>query len=144
MEHILQAYGLPKEPATAIMMLYKNKKEKVHSTDGDTNFFVIALGVLPRDTLAPYVFIISQDHGLRTSIELMKGNVFTLRKVRSRRYSTETIMDVDYADDIALLANTQAECLLHSIEPAAEGTSLHVNANKTEYICLTKKETPPL
>ncbi len=29
-------------------------------------------------------------------------------------------------------------------EPAAEGTSLHVNANKTEYICLTKKETPPL
>ena len=43
----------------------------------------------------------------------------------------------DYADDIALLANThiQAETLLHSLERAASGVGLHVNAHKTEYIC---------
>ena len=48
-----------------------------------------------------------------------------------------TITDTDYADDIALLANTpnQAETLLHSLEWAAAGIGLHVNAHKTEYMC---------
>ena len=43
----------------------------------------------------------------------------------------------DYADDIALLANTptQAESLLHSPEWAAGGIGLHVNTDKTEFIC---------
>ncbi len=36
-----------------------------------------------------------------------------------------------------LLANTpnQAETLLHSLERVAAGIGLHVNANKTEYMC---------
>ena len=49
----------------------------------------------------------------------------------------KTITDADYADDLALLANTpnQAETLLHSLERAAAGIGLHVNARKTEYMC---------
>ena len=49
----------------------------------------------------------------------------------------KTITDADYADDLALLANTpnQAETLLHSLERAAAGIGLHVNAHKTEYMC---------
>ena len=45
--------------------------------------------------------------------------------------------DADYADDIAILANTpdQAETLLHSLERAAASIGLHVNAHKTEYMC---------
>ena len=38
MEQILLAYGLPKETITAIMMLYKNTKVKVRSSDGDTDY----------------------------------------------------------------------------------------------------------
>ena len=47
------------------------------------------------------------------------------------------ITDADYADDIAILANTpdQPETLLHSFERAAAGIGLHVNAHKTEYMC---------
>ena len=43
----------------------------------------------------------------------------------------------DYADDIAILANTtnEAETLLHSLDRAATGIGLHVNAHKTEYMC---------
>ena len=49
----------------------------------------------------------------------------------------KTIADADYADDIAILANTpnQAETLLQSLERAAAGIGLHVNAHKTEYMC---------
>ena len=45
--------------------------------------------------------------------------------------------DADYADDIAILANAsaQAETLLHSLERAAAGIGLHVNAHETEYMC---------
>ena len=58
-------------------------------------------------------------------------------KKRSRRYPAKTITDADYADDIAILANTpdQAEIRLHCLERAAAGIGLYVNAHKTEYMC---------
>ena len=64
----------------------------------------------------------------------MKDNGFKLAKERSRRYPTQTITDTDYVDDIAILANTptQAKTQLHSLERAAAGTGLHINADKTE------------
>ena len=66
----------------------------------------------------------------------MKENSFQLEKARSRRYPTQTITNTDYADNIALLANTstQVESLLHSLKQAAVGIGLYVNANKTEYM----------
>ena len=67
----------------------------------------------------------------------MKLNGFKLAKERSRRYPTQTFVDVNYADDIGLLANTpaQAEFLLHCLERAAGCIGLHVNADETEYMC---------
>ena len=118
MEQMFLAYGLPKETVAAIMMLYKNMKVKVRSSNGDTDYFDIVAGVLQGDTLASSLFIICLDYVLRTSIDLMKGSGFKLTKERNRRYPAQTITDVDYADDIALLANTlaQAETLLHSLQ----------------------------
>ena len=55
---------------------------------------------------------------LRTSIDKIKENGFNLTKERSRRYPAQTILDMDYADDIVLQANApaQAKTLLHSLE----------------------------
>ena len=99
-------------------MLHKNMKVKVCSPDVDTDYFNIVAGVLQGDTLASYLFIICLDSMVRMSIDIMKNNSFKLAKERSRRYPTQTIMDADYADDIALLANTpaQTETLLHGLE----------------------------
>ena len=49
----------------------------------------------------------------------------------------QKITEADYADDVALLANTpnQAETLLHSLERAAASIGPHVNVHKTEYMC---------
>ena len=127
MEPILLAHGLPKETVAAIMMLYKNAKVKVRSTGGDI--------------LAPYLFIICLNYVLRTSIDKMKDNCFKLAKKRSRRYPAHTITDEDYADDIALLANTpaQAETQLHRLERTAACIGLYVNADKTEYMCFNQR-----
>ena len=54
------------------MMLYRNTKVKVHSPDGNTDYFDIVAGVLQGDTLAPYLFIICLDHVIRTSIYKIK------------------------------------------------------------------------
>ena len=140
MEQILLAYGLPKETVTAIKILYRNIKMKVHSPDGDTDYFDIVAGVLQGDTLAPYFFIFCLDYMLRTLIDTIIENSFELIKKKSRRYPTKTITNTDYADDIVILANarTQAEILLHSLERAAASIGLHVNAHKTEYMCFNQ------
>ena len=65
LEQMLLFNGFPKETIAAIMMLYKNTKVKVHSPDGDIDYFDIVAGVLPGDTLAPYLFIICLDYVLR-------------------------------------------------------------------------------
>ena len=122
------------------MLLYRNTKVKVRSPDGDTDYFNIVAGVLQGDTLAPYFFIICLDHVLRISVDKIKENSFKLTKEIRRRYPAKTITNADYTDDIVLLANApaQAETLLHSLERAAAGIGLHVNAHKTEYMCFNQ------
>ena len=76
----------------------------------------------------------------------MKENGFTLKKAKTRRYPVQTITNADYADDIALLANTptQSESRQHSLEQAIGGVGLHVNADKTEYIPVFIKKVTSL
>ena len=103
----------------------------------ETEYFNIVAGVRQGDTLAPYRFIICLDYVLRTSIDKTRENSFELTKKRSRRYPAKTISDADYADEIAILANTpnQAKTLLHNLERAPAGIGFHFNAHKTEYMC---------
>ena len=106
----------------------------------DADNFDIVAGMLQGDTLAPYLFIICLDYVLRTSIDIMKDNSFKLAKER-RSYPAHNITDMVYADDIALLANTSApaETLRHSLERTVAGIGLHINADKTEYICFNQR-----
>ena len=71
----------------------------------------------------------------------MKENGFMLVKARKRRYPTWMSTSADYADDIALIANTptQAESLLHSLEQATGGIGLHFNADKMEFMCFNQR-----
>ena len=123
------------------MMLYKITKVKVRSPDGDTDYFDIVAGEQQGDTLSPYLFIINENCVLRTSIDIMKDDGFKVAKERCRNYPAQTIADADYADDIALLANTpaQAETLQHSLERAVANVGLHVYAEKMEYVCFNQR-----
>ena len=118
------------------MMLYRNTKVKVHSLDGDTDYFDIIADVLQGDTLASYLFITCLDYMLRMSIDKMKEKHFKLIKESSRKYPAQTITDAVYTDDIA---PAQAETLLHSLEWVAAGIGCYVNAHKMEYMCFKQK-----
>ena len=62
------------------MTLHKNIKVKVRSPDGDTDYFDIVAGVLQKDTLVPYLFIIYLDYVIKTSIDLMKETVSSCQR----------------------------------------------------------------
>ena len=87
------------------------------------------------------MFIIYLDYVLRTSIDLMRENGFTLEKARSKRQPAQTITDANYADDIAFPANAlaQAKSMLHSLEQAAGVRGLHENAHKMDYMCFNQR-----
>ena len=73
----------------------------------------------------------------------MKENNLILKKAGSRGYSSETITNADYADDLALLiiTTTLTKSLLHSLEKAARGIGLYVNSDKTESMCFILDST---
>ena len=102
MEQILWAYGLSKEFITTTMMLYKDTKAMICSLDGDTDFFGIVIGVLQGDTVTSFLFIICLNYLQKMSIDFLRENSLTLT-------------GADYAEDLALHANTSAQtlCLLH-------------------------------
>lgn len=136
MHDILLAYGIPSETVEAITKLYKNTRAMVRSPDGDTAFFDIVAGVLQGDTLAPYIFIICLDYVLQMSADKMHHLGLTLTKRTSRRNAAKTIVDVDYADDLAIMSDSidNATDLLHSVEKTAREIGLYINATKTEFM----------
>ena len=135
MANILKAYGIPHPIVNAIMTLYHGTNAIVRSPDGDTDPFNISDGVLQGDTLAPFLFILCLDYVLMT-IDRHNSLGFTLQKARSRRHPAIYLTDADYADDIALFADSpeDAEKLLHILEASAANIGLHVNSKKIEYM----------
>ena len=81
----------------------------------DTEYFDIVAGVLKGDTLAPYLVIICLDNVLRASIDKIREN------------------DADYADDIAILANTHNQAYYYivwnELPQAVASMSMHTKQN---------------
>ena len=123
-------------------MLYMNTRSMVRSPDGDTQFFEITTGVLQCDTIAPFLFIICLDYVLKSSIDCSPNFGFTLKKRRSRRHPATYITDTDYADDIAITADSMENIkqLLNQIEEKAKYIGLKINCGKTEYMSFNQKE----
>ena len=134
MMRILQAYDIPPKLLNAISKMYENTRAKVISPDGETEFFQIKAGVLQGDTLAPYLFAIVLDFVLRKTFEGREDLGFQLQRQRSRRVPAITVTDLDFADDLALLAEEmeQAQEVLQRLESEAEKVGLMCNAKKTE------------
>ena len=106
MFEILKLYGLPGKIVSAIKALYVSTKAKVISTDGDTDTFDILAGVLQGDTLAPLLFIIVLDYVLRISVDLSNDKGIKIKAPLRTRGKGLCLTDLDFADDLALVAET--------------------------------------
>lgn len=97
--------------------------------------FPVAAGVLQGDMLAPFLFIIAFDFGMRTPLR------FTLEEGGSKRKPPKINTDTDFADDIALISNTMRDAnqRLRRVEEAAQQIGLHISQDKIEYIWIYEK-----
>ena len=57
---------------------------------------------------------------------------FTINPRRSRRVGPLMVIDLDFADDTALVSACQAQDLLDGVEDAALRVGLHMNVKKTQ------------
>ena len=116
--------------------MYDTTRARVISPDGETDIFDIQAGVLQGDTLAPFLFIIVLDYCLRQAIPEGKAQElgFTITPRQSRRIGKETITDLGFADDLALLSDTvdQAQELLLALERQAAKIGLQINSKKNQ------------
>ena len=112
-----------------------NTGRVIRAEDGPTEIFQILAGVLQGDTLAPLLFIIAIDYIMRKTLEGADLG-FTIQPRRSRRYPAKKLSDADYADDLALLADTidGAQVFLARLEEFAASVGLHINGSKTKYM----------
>ena len=104
---ILHAYDIPEKIVKAIEIMYVNTSAVVLAPEGEITNFNINTGVLQGDHLAPYLFILILDYAFRTAIDDREG--LTLTRRRSTRHPASHLSDLDYADDIALFADTIQE-----------------------------------
>ena len=92
-------------------------------------------GVLQGDTLAAFIFAIVIDYCMRKAIEGQEEKLGVIvERRKSRRSPPLVVTDLDFADDIALIAQEieQAQELLHKVEVEANKVGLHINTKKTE------------
>jgi len=143
MMKILRAYGIPGQLVKGIENMYSSTCAKVISPDGETQMFEIKAGVLQRDTLAPYLFIIVLDYAMRKAIVGKEEELgFTLEERRSRRVHPITITDLNFADDLVLLSNEidQAQEILTRVESELG----KINAGKTKFIACNEQNDDSL
>ena len=112
--------------------MYENTSALVVTPEGNTDIFQVDTGVLQRDPLAPFFFIICLDYTLSTSI--FPPDRLTLNRERSRGVPPEKLAKLAFADDIALIEDTinKAESHLHKIETATQKIGLFLYASKTK------------
>ena len=145
----LAAFNVPQQLISAVMLMYNNHLAYVETPEGPTPNFSPTAGVLQGDTLAPFLFLLVLNEVLRVALADELG--FELRKPfreQSQRAHVKGvhICDLDYADDIVLVAHTvaQAQRILGKLAAAAKTVGLLLNVKKTQHIRFYTPSTPEL
>ena len=127
---VARTYGIPESFINIFRNIYLHSSCCMKTDIGNTEFFDIVTSVRQGCTLSPFLFLLAIDFVMREAMNdpdlgIKWNNKFCLT-------------DLDFADDIALLANTK-ECLQKmttKLEAAASNVGLRINSEKTKLMQL--------
>ena len=123
---IMRGYGIPSKLINLVKALYNNFECAVVDSDGHGDWFPIQTGVKQGCNMSGFLFLLVIDH-------IMKNTTATGRN--GIRWNLTTILDdLDFADDIALLASTKQHLQNKTdklVEEAAK-TGLKINTHKSK------------
>ena len=111
----------------------------LHSVESASNAVGLHLKFSMKERQTHFFSTLGQTNNIKTKKGFTLENVphsivLGLEPRRSRRYPEIRLHDLDFADDIALLALTieKAESLLHSVESASNAVGLHLKFSMKE------------
>ena len=141
MEQIWPAYCLPKETVTAIMMLYRNKKAKVCSPDGNKVLQYCCWSFAKRYISTIFVYNLPKLWTLNVSRSNKRKWLYT-KKGKKQMISCRNYNRLR----LCRWFNTSCKynCpswipTAHRLEQTVGGIGLHINTIKTEYMCFKRE-----
>lgn len=126
--NILHLYGIPRKFIAAFQSLYHHSSCCVKTDAGHTEFFAIETGVKQGCVLSPFLFLVTLDFVMRKA--LTGPNMGINWDGHSR------LTDLDFADDIALLAEDghRLQELTSDLHREAMKVGLRISAEKSKVI----------
>ena len=120
----LQEYGTPRKIIQIIKILYDRFKHKISHEGKLSEFLEVRNGVRQGCVLSPTLFLLILDRVMK--------RVKSLRKRRIQWSMKERLEDLDYTDDICLLAQRfcDVEEKLKGLKEEAESAGSYININK--------------
>ena len=130
-----RTYGIPEPFINIFRNIYLNSSCCVKTDIGNTEFFDIVTGVRQGCTLSPFLFLLAIDFVMREAMNDPDLGIKWNNK--------SCLTDLDFADDIALLANTKESLqkMTTKLEVAASHVGLRINSEKTKVMQLGNANT---
>ncbi|XP_078619529.1 uncharacterized protein LOC144886675 [Branchiostoma floridae x Branchiostoma japonicum] len=124
--NIARSYGIPGQFVNTFKSLYANSRCCVRTEGGTTDFFDIVTGVRQGCILSPFLFLLTIDFVLKKTTEDGREGV--------RWNEEERLADLDFADDLALLSETNQDLqnLTTKLEQFSGKVGLRVSTEKTK------------
>lgn len=134
---VLRKRGIPQKIIGLLRELYRDATCRVLHRGELSDIIPIANGVRQGCVLSPLLFIVALD-------EIMRETTQTARGIQWTPYTR--LEDLDFADDIALLAHTHKDMQdkLDALNAAALKYGLKINITKTKYMRLNASSSRPL
>ena len=131
---ILEAYGIPSKVIKILMLLYEDSESCVRVGQEHTERFSVDTGVIQGDSLSPIIFNVVLEFVLSKLSNIDGG----IEWVGSKR-----LRDLDYADDICLLADNMnaMKIMTDLVVEEASKVGLKVNTRKTEVMKMRSSGT---
>jgi hypothetical protein len=130
---LLRHYGIPLKITRIIQSFYHNMTCQVIHNNDLTQQFRVETGVRQGCLLSPLIFLLAIDWVMKESTIVPRGIQWTLGK---------KLEDLDFADDISLIANAykQMQEKTNALERNAEKLGLKVNVSKTKVMRVNEKQ----
>ena len=136
---ILLHYGVPEKLVSVIKLLYTDFSAQVLCDGGElTDPFQVKTGVKQGCVLSPFLFLIGIDWIMKETTKAGKRGI--------RWTLTEVMEDLDFADDVVLLASRYVDIQDKTdvMAEKAKGIGLDVNIDKTKVLRMNTRVTQPV
>ena len=134
---IMKAYGIPGKFINIVRAFYKNSRAAVIHGTNVSDWFEILSGLRQGCVLSGFLFLLVIDWIMRKTLEQGKMGI--------RWKMTESLEDLDYADDIVLVAETwrHIQNKLDNMNHFGMQTGLKINVDKTKSLRINSNTQNP-